>query len=113
MIRLVVDEVVGLPDIFGDYREKYIRMGNLPYWLDINKIDYEIVSLKSSKEFIYIINCPCLSAEYENYDFSTLSDIDCKIIINDAFDTMKKIIIEKKFFDLIFIDAYKENYINY
>jgi hypothetical protein len=86
MIRLVVDEVVGLPDIFGDYREKYIRMGNLPYWLDINKIDYEIVSLKSSKEFIYIINCPCLSAEYENYDFSTLSDIDCKIIINDAME---------------------------
>ena len=36
-----------------------------------------------------------------------------KIIIANALDTMEKLIIEKQFFDLIFIDADKENYINY
>ena len=90
MIRIVVDEVVGIRNIFGDGRKE----GTLLYWLP----DHEVVSLEdalqSSKKFIYIMNCPCLSAEYEKYDFSKL-DIylisainrgQSRIIINDALE---------------------------
>ena len=90
MIRVVVDKVVGIRNIFGDIREE----GTLLYWLP----DHEVVSLEdalqSSKKFIYIMNCPCLSVEYENYKFSHL-DVDLisainngqsRIIINDAME---------------------------
>ena len=90
MIRLVIDKVVGVRNIFGDSREE----GTLLYWIP----DNEVVSLKdalqSSKKFSYIMNGTCLSAEYKKYDFSKL-DIDlisainngqARIVINDAME---------------------------
>ena len=90
MIRLVIDKVVGVRNIFGDSREE----GTLLYWIP----DNEVVSLKdalqSSKKFSYIMNGTCLSAEYKKYDFSKL-DIDlisainngqARIVINDALE---------------------------
>ena len=90
MIRLVIDKVVGVRNIFGDSREE----GTLLYWIP----DNEVVSLKdalqSSKKFSYIMNGTCLSAEYKKYDFSKL-DIDlisainndqARIVIHDALE---------------------------
>ena len=79
MIRLVIDKVVGVRNIFGDSREE----GTLLYWIP----DNEVVSLKdalqSSKKFSYIMNGTCLSAEYKKYDFSKL-DIDLIFAINNG-----------------------------
>ena len=36
-----------------------------------------------------------------------------KIVLNNALESMKNLINKKNTFDLIFIDADKENYINY
>ena len=36
-----------------------------------------------------------------------------KIVLNNALESMKNLIKKKKIFDLIFIDADKENYVNY
>ena len=78
ILSVVEDErKIGLRNVFGDSRKE----GTLLYWLK----DYEVVSLDSDN-FIYVVNCPCLSREYKNYDFSKLKEIDCKIIINDAME---------------------------
>ena len=79
-LSVVEDErKIGLRNVFGDRDSR--KEGTLLYWLK----DYEVVSLDSDN-FIYVVNCPCLSREYKNYDFSELKDIDCKIIINDAME---------------------------
>ena len=80
MVRIVFDKIIGPENVFGSYDQN--KEGNLKYWLK----DYEVVDLNSSQDFIYIINCPCLSREYEKYDFSILENIDCKIFINDAME---------------------------
>ena len=74
------DKTIGPNNVFGhnDPNEE----GTLQYWLK----DYEIVDLNSSKEFIYVVNCPCLSMQYEKFDFSILDNLNCKIIINDSMD---------------------------
>ena len=66
--------------------------------------DGRIVCLDKNKE---------TSKNAESYFRKANVENKIKIIINDALDTMKKILMEKQFFDLIFIDADKENYINY
>ena len=81
MVRVVVDgKTIGQNNVFGSYDPN--KEGTLTFWLP----EHEKVSLDCSEEFIYIMNCPCLSREFEKYDFSILEDIDCKIFINDAFE---------------------------
>ena len=81
MVRVVVDgKTIGENNVFGRYDSN--KEGTLTFWLP----EHEKVSLDCSEEFIYIMNCPCLSREFEKYDFSILEDIDCKIFINDAFE---------------------------
>ena len=58
----------------GDW--PFYEEGTLEWWLK----DYD------TKGSYYIINCPCLSAEYKKYDFSLIEDMDCRIIINDAME---------------------------
>ena len=65
---------IGPRSIFGE--DDPNEEGTLQYWLK----DYDI------KGSYYIINCPCLSAEYKKYDFSLIEDMDCRIIINDAME---------------------------
>ena len=66
--------------------------------------DGRIICLDKNKE---------TSKNAENYFKKANVGNKIKIIIANALDTMEKLIIEKQFFDLIFIDADKENYINY
>ena len=82
MIRVVFDKIIGPENVFGAIGNDHNKEGNLKYWLK----DYKVVDFNSSQGFTYIINCPCLSREYEKYDFSILEDIDCRIIINDAME---------------------------
>ena len=68
------DKTIGPNNVFGE--DDPNEEGTLHYWLK----DYDI------KGSYYIINCPCLSAEYKKYDFSLIDDMDCRIIINDAME---------------------------
>ena len=65
---------IGLNSVMGDW--PFYEEGTLEWWLK----DYD------TKGSYYIINCPCLSAEYKKYDFSLIEDMDCRIIINDAME---------------------------
>ena len=72
MVRF--DKTIGPRSVFGE--DDPNEEGTLQYWLK----DYDI------KGSYYTINCPCLSKEYEKYDFSIIEDLDCRIIINDAME---------------------------
>jgi len=66
--------------------------------------DGRIICLDKNKETSKNAKSYFIKANVEN---------KINIIIANALDTMEKLIIEKQFFDLIFIDADKENYTNY
>ena len=107
MIRVTVDEVVGLKNAFGDpegydfgpeglgdLTETNSAEGIFSCWIK----DCEIVSLdqalNSSKKFTYVITCYCLSTEYEKFPLSNLDDrlIDainsgqCRLMFNDSIE---------------------------
>tara|TARA_Y100001938_G_scaffold56680_1_gene79073 strand:+ start:3957 stop:5162 length:1206 start_codon:yes stop_codon:yes gene_type:complete len=97
MIRVTVDEVVGMKNAYGDsVNNKKVNSSEaiFSYWIK----DCEIVSLEqalnSSKKFTYVITCYCLSMEYEKFPLSNLDDrlIDainsgqCRLMFNDSIE---------------------------
>ena len=66
--------------------------------------DGKLVTLDKNKE---------TSKKAELYFKKANLDNKIEIILNNALESMKNLINEKKTYDLIFIDADKENYINY
>ena len=94
MIRVTVDEVVGLKNAYGDSVKTNSAEGIFSCWIK----DCEIVSLdqalNSSKKFTYVITCYCLSGEFEKFPLSNLDDrlIDainsgqCRLMFNDSIE---------------------------
>ena len=65
---------IGPRSIFGDGR--FPEIGTLEWWLKDKEIKGNYIFL----------NCPCLSYQYEKYDFSLIEDKNCTIVINDAME---------------------------
>ena len=102
----------------GYFLQLIIKLYNVKKVLEIGTFTgYSALTMALSLPQEGVITCLDKNKEtsYKAEDYFKKANLDkkIKIIINDALETMKNLINKKKTFDLIFIDADKESYINY
>ncbi len=102
----------------GYFLQLIIKLNNVKNVLEVGTFTgYSALSMALSLPKEGTVTCLDnnreISKNAEKYFKKANLDNKIKIILNNALESMKNLINDKKNFDLIFIDADKENYTNY